>query len=205
MPSHGNQSPPTILVQQSSPAALPHQSILSSANFFQQSPTSRHLNADSLARRTILLPQHNLRPILLFQNSNYPNRYISTPSTRVSGDIPSIPPLLLVLRSALSQTRCFPEGSCQLILVSLVHLASSADNGVFERILEPFVGFEEDMKVRWTAGWRRLSRSDRREDGAMANNKRGGTGVCVIEIIDAPNPPRCDTVEQDMNSTFHSS
>lgn len=62
--------------------------------------------------------------------------------------LPSTPPLLRVLRSALSQTRCFPEGSCQLILESFVHLASSADNGVLERILEPFVGFEEDIRVR---------------------------------------------------------
>ena len=54
-----------------------------------------------------------------------------------------MPPLLRVLLSALSQIRCFPEGSCQLILVSLVHLASSADNGDLERILDPFVGFSE--------------------------------------------------------------
>jgi len=40
--------------------------------------------------------------------------------------------------------RFFPEGSCQSILVSLVHFASLADNGDCARILEPFVGLEEE-------------------------------------------------------------
>jgi hypothetical protein len=36
--------------------------------------------------------------------------------------LPSMPDFPLVFRSALSQTRCFPVGSCQLIFCSVTHL-----------------------------------------------------------------------------------
>jgi hypothetical protein len=76
--------------------------------------------------------------------------------------VPSMPPLLRVLLSALSQMRRFPAGSCQFILVSLVHLASFAGRGWDDRILEPFVGFDVDMSVRLSVGrwfWRSVTRA----------------------------------------------
>ena len=110
--------------------------------------TSRKLNTYRLTRRTKLFPQYNLRSILLLQNSNNLNRYLLAAIFQKTREIPSIPPFPRVLRSAHSQTRCFPVGSCQLILVSLVHLASLEGNDVLETILEPFVGLEDDMMER---------------------------------------------------------
>ena len=63
--------------------------------------------------------------------------------------IPSTPPLVRVLLSADSHILCFPDGSCQLILVSFVHFASFAGSGAFDRIFDPLVGFaEEGMSVK---------------------------------------------------------
>src|SRR5271169_7028739 len=88
-----------------------------------------------------------------------------------------MPPLLRVLLSALSQIRCFPEGSCQLILVSFVHLASSADNGDLERIFDPFVGFAEvDMRRRF------MAEKTRREEVIWPGRNEGSS--CILTPTD---------------------
>ena len=46
-------------------------------------------------------------------------------------------------------------------------MASLADKGVLDTILEPLVGFVEDIKVRLMAGGRWLRRVDNRDDGAI--------------------------------------
>jgi hypothetical protein len=48
--------------------------------------------------------------------------------------------------------RFLPEGSCQLIFVSLVHFASYAERDSLERILDPFVGLGEELMARWSKG-----------------------------------------------------
>jgi hypothetical protein len=64
--------------------------------------------------------------------------------------------------------RFLPEGSCQLIFVSLVHFASCAVRGSLERILDPLVGLDEELMARWARGGRsRRTNSESRDDRAM--------------------------------------
>jgi hypothetical protein len=85
--------------------------------------------------------------------------------------VPSTPPLLRVLLSAHSQIRCFPNGSCQFILVSRVHFASFRGSGVLERILDPLVGLEDedimnDRRERGCGPTKEMRNVERRRNGS---------------------------------------